>query len=48
MRLLSKENQRRIIDVLNERVAEEYPFYLPRDGIQVISGKLEGMVRVGK
>ena len=42
MRLLSGEVQDRIILHLQERVTREWPFRLPKDGIQVISGKLEG------
>lgn len=42
MRLLPKEQQGRIVEVLYERVLQEYPFHLPKDGVQVISGKMEG------
>lgn len=42
MRLLQSEAQDRIILHLQERVTREWPFRLPKDGIQVISGKLEG------
>ena len=42
MRLLPKEEQGTIVEVLYERVSQEYPFYLPKDGVQVISGKMEG------
>lgn len=42
MRLLPKEEQRRIVEVLYERVSQEFPFHLPKDGVQVISGKMEG------
>ena len=46
MRLLSAEAQDRIILHLQERVTREWPFRLPKDGIQVISGKLEGRERI--
>ena len=42
MRLLPVEDQARIVEVLYEKVSMEYPFHLPKDGVQVISGKLEG------
>lgn len=46
MRLLTKAEQDRIIETLYQKVSQEYPFYLPKDGIQVISGKLEGQLCV--
>lgn len=42
MRLLSKAEQDRIVQVISAKVTETYPFHLPKDGVQVISGKLEG------
>ena len=42
MRLLPSETQERVIMHLQEMVTREWPFRLPKDGIQVISGKLEG------
>ena len=42
MRLLATEVQDRIVLHLEETVTREWPFRLPKDGIQVISGKLEG------
>jgi Golgi nucleoside diphosphatase len=42
MRLLPAGDQTRIMEALYEKVSLEYPFHLPKDGVQVISGKLEG------
>ena len=42
MRLLPSETQERVIIHLQETVTRKWPFRLPKDGIQVISGKLEG------
>ena len=42
MRLLPSEAQERTILHLQEGVTRQWPFRLPKDGIQVISGKLEG------
>ncbi len=42
MRLLPEEDRDRIISVLRSKVAEYYPFHLPKDSIQVITGKMEG------
>ncbi|XP_064382622.1 ectonucleoside triphosphate diphosphohydrolase 7-like [Halichondria panicea] len=43
MRLLSLGHQERIMDYIAAAVSREYPFHLSKDGIQVISGKLEGV-----
>ncbi len=42
MRLLSLGHQERIMDYITVALSREYPFHLPKDGVQVISGKLEG------
>ena len=42
MRLLPTEDQERITSILYRTISDTYPFYLPQDGIDVISGKLEG------
>ena len=42
MRLLTKEQQSIIISHIQKRVAEQYPFYLPSDSVEVLSGKMEG------
>ena len=42
MRLLSDEDQRVMVAHLTMALTEEYPFHLPQDGVQVISGQLEG------
>ena len=44
MRLLSKEQQSTIINHIQKRVAEQYPFYLSSDSVEVISGKMEGIL----
>lgn len=44
MRLLPAEAQDNVIIHLQEAVTREWPFRLPTDGIQVISGKLEGQM----
>lgn len=43
MRLLPTQDQERITSSLYRTISDTYPFYLPQDGIEVISGKLEGM-----
>ena len=43
MRLLPSETQERVVIHLQERVTRDWPFRLPKDGVQVISGKLEGL-----
>lgn len=42
MRLLDKEQQAVIMNHLQKRVAEQYPFYLPSDSVEVLSGQMEG------
>ena len=42
MRLLPQLQQNVIIHSLKEAVPQQYPFHLPKDGIQVIPGKMEG------
>lgn len=43
MRLLEEEDQATIVRHLSARVAEDYPFHIPQDAIQVISGQMEGV-----
>ena len=42
MRLLSKEQQIAVMSHIQQRTAEQYPFYLPSDSVEVLSGKMEG------
>ena len=42
MRLLDKELQATIMNHLQKRAAEQYPFYLPTDSVEVLSGQMEG------
>lgn len=43
MRFLLAEDQERVITHLNTALPQEYPFHLPQDGIQIITGQLEGV-----
>lgn len=43
MRLLDEEEREMIVGTLQQRISEEYPFHLPQDGVEVISGKMEGV-----
>ena len=42
MRLLGEEEREMIMGTLHRRISEEYLFHLPQDGVEVISGKMEG------
>ena len=44
LRLLPKTDQDRIVSHLYLVLPLEYPFHLPKDGVQVIPGKLEGQL----
>jgi Golgi nucleoside diphosphatase len=42
MRFLEEEDQAVILGHLAQSVSLNYPFHIPQDGIQVISGQMEG------
>ena len=43
MRFLEEEDQALILGHLTHSISLNYPFHLPQDGIQVISGQIEGL-----
>ena len=42
MRLLSKVEREELIGFIRNQVLVEYSFYLPSDGVRVITGEMEG------
>ena len=42
MRLLSEVEQEELIGFIQKQVLAEYSFYLPSDGVSVITGEMEG------
>ena len=42
MRFLEEEDQAAILGHLANLISLSYPFHVPQDGIQVISGQMEG------
>ena len=42
MRLLSEVEQEELIGFIRKQVLVEYSFYLPSDGVRVITGEMEG------